>query len=126
MTFEEKYNEKLKNKVSGVEFTNSSLNDTINDFKNNVNHLKDLKQLNEIGPEEKKFNEWLEFEKRENGLIDFKVTKAFDSIDCNKDDYLNIHYVESNYTKEDYFRELNYINEAKTKGLCKPIIYVNL
>lgn len=153
-TFEEKYNKKLKNKVSGVEFTNNTLNETINDFKNNINHLEDIvgiyneilkptiehndnnyeiiedsipsKSLEtfveniQIGPEEKKFNEWLDFEKLENGLIDFKVSRAFDNINVKKDGSLDIEYTQT-YSREDFFQELNYINEAKAKGLCKPI-----
>lgn len=75
----------------------------------------------EIGPEEKKFNEWLEFEKRENGLIDFKVSRAFDNINVKKDGSLDIEYTPITYSREDFFQELNYINESKVKGLCKPI-----
>lgn len=41
-TFEEKYNEKLKDKVSGVEFSEASLNETIHDIKNGVDNLSDI------------------------------------------------------------------------------------
>lgn len=74
-----------------------------------------------IGSEEKKFNEWLEYEIKEKGLIDFRISKEIENININKNGSLDIEYTPITYSREDFFQELNYINEAKAKGLCKPI-----
>ena len=75
-----------------------------------------------ICSEEKKFNEWLEYEKKEKGLIDFHISKEIENIIVNKNGSLNIEYKPITYSREDYFKEFNNINEAIAKGLYQPII----
>lgn len=115
-TFEEKYDEKLKSKVSGVEFSEVSLSETITDIKNGVDHLNDIIQ---IGPEEKKFECWLEREK-EKGLVDFKISRSIEELSLNGD-CLNIEYTGSINNRESFFKELNDMNQAIEEGKGIPI-----
>lgn len=58
-----------------------------------------------MGPQEKKFSDWFETQKK-NGLVDIKVSL---DPDAKVDD------------REEFFKELNDINEAIAQGKAVPI-----
>lgn len=75
-----------------------------------------------LGPEEKKYNEWLKDQKENHGLTSIHVSFNINKIECNKNGNLEIEYTNNGKTREDLFKELNDMNEAILKGNFKPYI----
>lgn len=76
---------------------------------------------NQIGPEEEKYNAWEKVQRENHGLTSIRVSLPIKNIECNKEGKLEIEY-ENDFTREDFYKELNYINEAIATGKCKPYV----
>lgn len=73
-----------------------------------------------IGPEEKKFFEWLK-EEKENGLTTYKFILPIEDFSF-KDNSLNISYSNINCSREDFFKQLNSANYQLASGIAVPFV----